>query len=76
MQIETTGGCGSKLNKIIDLPKIEHNAKTRIGMGLNQLLPMAFWFFSREHATFIKMRTWDTVAESTPYCKYTNQIFK
>ena len=64
IQLETTGGHGSKLNKIIERPNREHHFKTRIALGTQSKLR-----FAREHVTFIKRRTWHTGIDSTPYYK-------
>ena len=73
--METTGSYGSKLNKIIERLNREYHTKTGIGIGLNLMLPIAFWYFSIEYVTFIKRRTWHTGINSTPYFKWTNQPF-
>ena len=38
IQMETTAGNGSKLNKIIERPKRDHYAKTRIALGIQAVL--------------------------------------
>ena len=54
IQMETTAGHGSKLNRIIERPNREHNAKTRVAMGMQHALPISYWHFGREHVCFIK----------------------
>ena len=43
IQLETTGGYGSKLNKIIERPNREYHVKTRIALGIQHLLPKPYW---------------------------------
>ena len=54
MQLETTEGCGSKLNTIVERSNRECHATTRIGIGLQSLLPKSHWCFAIEHVVLIK----------------------
>ena len=65
--LETPAGHVSKLNKVIERPHRDSNAKTRIAMGLTKNLPPEMCFFAREHVSFVKRRTWYSSIQSTPF---------
>ena len=75
IQLETAGRHGSKLNRIVERPNRECHLKTRIDVGLQNLLPKPHWWFSRERLTFIKRRTCHTGINSTQCFKWNNQPF-
>lgn len=75
IQMETTSGYASKLNKIIERPNRDHHIKTRIALGLQEFLRTTFWCFARTYVVYVKRRTWHSSINSTPFYKWYNQPF-
>lgn len=74
IQIETTAGYASKLNKIVERPNRDHHAKTRIALGLQSFLGTEFWCSARDYVIFIKRSAWHSGVNSAPYLMSSSTI--
>ena len=73
--MENAASCASKLNKIVERLNREHRTKTRIAIGLQNILSTKYWCFARDYAVFMRRRTWHTGINSALYFKWHQQPF-
>ena len=75
VQIETTSGKASKLNRMIERPNRECYVKTRSGLGLRLKFHKDHQHFNHQITTLIKFRAWRTGSNSILFYEQCNYAF-